>query len=782
MHAEHLRRLAAASLFLLVPWLIFWPVIAAGSLLGPGDGLAYYLPMRVLAAKAWLAAEVPFWNPYNFSGMPLLATLQGGVFFPGNFPFLLFPPVTALNVTVILAFSLAGYATYAFCRAIACSRAGAIAAGLTFMLSGFMVGHVVHVTILQAAALMPALLWAVERYALTRSRRYALAGSLLLACAILAGHPQTVAYGMLAVGPYALWRASGLAGADRWRFLAGIALGGVLAVGLAFIQLAPTMALIPETQRSAFTYTQLLHDSLPPRQLATLLFPYLFGALGSTLYPVQYWGAGTDSAEGMAYVGLAGLTLALVAVLLARRQASARFWVIVLVVALMLACGDATPLFKLTTLVPPYNAMRAPGRHLLEAHLAIAILAGLGLTWLQAQAEGARSRLAIAGGLVAAGLVAGALMLAVAGGAIAARLQPYFGVDLASALSVRQPAVWVPLLAGAALAPVLVLLVRHPRGLGPAALLGYLVLDLGSFSHQMDWNTLRPATPVLPAYAEGTLPPGERRVLAVSDRFGYFQRDLLEAMVLPGPSAIAGIRSAGGYDAFIKARYSRLLDGATSGGALKPSIVEPGSHVLDILGVRQLRLDPLLQAGSAWPQALARGGYVLARQVPNAAIYENPGALPRAWRVEEARVLPEAALDRHLMADPAFDPRRVALLEAGPAPVVTPGTAEAGAAGHNRILGRTEGPGPGLVVVSESYDPGWRAFSAAGELPVRRVDGLVLGVEVPAGRVGFELRYAPPRWPIGLAVSASSSVGLLAWALWGRIRRGREWRPGRLVR
>lgn len=762
--------LLVLGLFLLMPWLFFASAIAAGSLLGPSDGLAYYLPTRVLAARAWLGGEVPFWNPYNFSGMPLLATLQGGVFFPGNWPFLVLPPIPAFNLAVTQAFSVAGLGTYAFCRAIGASRAGAIAAGLTFMFSGFMVGHVIHLTVLQAAGLIPVMLWGLERYARTLRPRYAILGSLTLAAAVLAGHPQTLAYGMLAVGAFGLWRAVTLPGPQRVPFLLGLLAGGVLAVGVAFIQLAPTLEFIPRTQRSALSYQQLLDFSLPPRQLATLLFPYLFGATGSWLYPVSYWGAGNHAAEGMAYLGLAGLTLALVAVFRIRQDVQVRFWLLTALVAAALACGDATPLFKLTTLVPPYNAMRVPGRHLLEMHLALAVLAGLGLTWLQAQSPGLRRGLIGAGVLVGGALAAGALLLAFFGRALAARLQPYFTLDLTAALSISQPAVWVPLLTGLGLVVPLVLLVKRPRDLGPAAIVGFIAIDLGFVGQHMDWNTLRPAPPVVPAYDMSAF-PSEGRIVSPTPRFGYFHPAVIRDLALPGPAGIAGIRSASGYDAFILSRYSQAFGGITSGvGKWTPHVFQPSSHVLDVLSVRQIRLDRLYQEKPAWAAALRQADAPLERRLEQAYVYANPDALPIAWRPNAAQVHPAAEVDRRMRGEAPFDPRTEVLLEEGQAPSMSAGTADARPVSFNRIAVETQGEGPGMVVVSESYDPGWRAFMGERELAVRRADALVLGIEVPPGAIAFELRYEPPAWRTGLLVSALSVLGLLGWAGWSRRR------------
>src|SRR5205085_12194800 len=119
--------------------------------------------------------------------------------------------------------------------------------------------------------------------------------------------------------------------------------------------------------------------SLPPRQLPTLLFPFMFGGAMGELFRVPYWGAGPYYIELTGYVGLAPWLLAPVAIWRWRANPYVRFWAIAGVVALVLALGDATPLYRLWAAVPGLRAVRVPGRHLLELDLAMCLLAGFGL-------------------------------------------------------------------------------------------------------------------------------------------------------------------------------------------------------------------------------------------------------------------------------------------------------------------------------------------------------------------------------------------------------------------
>jgi hypothetical protein len=247
------------------------------------------------------------------------------------------------------------------------------------------------------------------------------------------------------------------------------------------------------------------------------------------------------------------------------------------------------------------------------------------------------------------------------------------------------------------------------------------------------------------------LPAARGRVLAV-DATGYPFNDYarMRRLGYPQLGALWGVEAVGGYEPIANARYHRLVGGISPSGVLPDgSVFAPGQHALDVLDCREARFDPAAPLPRpAWPTA---DGRLL-----------NPRAPGAAWRVPRAQV---GEVDRHMTADPDFDPRATALLDEGPAPAgLTPGSATLRWQGFDHLALETDGAGPGLVVASVGYDPGWRAFAGGQELPVHRVDGLVLGVEVPAGRQAVALAYEPPRWRAGLGLSLASLLLGLVWA------------------
>src|SRR6266498_1391278 len=74
---------------------------------------------------------------------------------------------------------------------------------------------------------------------------------------------------------------------------------------------------------------------------------------------------------------------------------------------------------------------------------------------------------------------------------------------------------------------------------------------------------------------------------------------------------------------------------------------------------------------------------------------------------------------------------------------------------------------PALLVLSDTYYPGWRAFVDGGEQPLVRGDLLFRVVPVPAGQHQVIFRFEPTSIRLGLAISLAAllcAIGVLVAA------------------
>ena len=280
---------ATAIVVSLLPLIYFFPATWGKLIISPDDGVIFNIPMRVVAANMVHVGHMPLWNPYMFSGMPLFGAAQAGVLFPLNWFYLFFSIPLATNLMMLSTFALAALGAYLYARRSGASIAGAVVTSLVWQWSAFMVMKVGQTNVVQTAALLPWVFWAVDSYALTGNRKRGLLLALIIAVQLFAGHQQTFAYSFLLAAAYALVMARASSGRERSRYLRSLLLlvAGVL---VAAVQLLPTIELLHHSLRAEASYDFFSSFSLPPRFLLTFLAPFIMGGGDGGLFRAPYIG------------------------------------------------------------------------------------------------------------------------------------------------------------------------------------------------------------------------------------------------------------------------------------------------------------------------------------------------------------------------------------------------------------------------------------------------------------------------------------------------------------
>lgn len=263
--------------------------------------------------------------------------------------------------------------------------------------------------------------------------------------------------------------------------------------------------------------------------------------------------------------------------------------------------------------------------------------------------------------------------------------------------------------------------------------------------------------------------------------FNYMGRRIepaIGAILVNGRPMALGLYDVQGYDPLQLGRYVDFV-AALNGQRLDYHVayVLPSglrSPLLDLLNVRYVVVDASLPSGRADVAAIAAEGREVFRS-PLAVVYDRVTAPVAAWVVGDVRpVAPEAALAP--VANREIVPRRTALVEVavgealpaglGPAHGLAEAEASAGTAAvtryePERIELDVAASGPSLLVVSEVYESGWRAYVNGERVEILPTFHALRGVPVPAGASTVELRYEPPALRAGLAISGVAIVGML---------------------
>jgi hypothetical protein len=599
-------RLSAVAALVLLPLVYFYPAVIGQVLLAPGDGWSQNFGVRVLIGRMIADGQLPLWNPLIFAGTPLLASIYPGALYPPNWLFAVFKPGVAMNLVVITTYHLALVGTYLFGRRTGMTRAGALVAGTAFTFGGYMIGHLGHTSRIAAAAWLPWLLLAVEGLGGAESWRAAwrwvCLGAASVALQLFAGEPQMNCYAGIVVGAYALFSLlARVEGRRRLRFAAALAAVAFCGVLLSMVQLLPERELLQHGERAAISYEYFSGYSLPPRQVVTLIFPYFFG--GSVLPPYNphhYFGE-SSFIEACGYVGLPTLLLALVALCGAWRDKQTWFWLAMALLALTLAFGGYLPfgLNRLLYHVPVYNLFRAVGRHLYEFTFALAVLAGLGASYL-ATAEWRARR----GALIKAAAALGAAV------AVTAALYRFSLRDLSHSKPVpahlghlTNAEALIPLACFALGVAAVWLYARRGASLPAALLVAVLLADLMAFGHFVEWRVSPYSLTrrVREAPAVNYIKGRERdlssfRTVSQTTSLLTPNYDLLN---LPNVSVARGLHSLNGYDAMRLPRVAAVAGEMTIDGLVQDLSAFGSDHQgLNLLNVKYLLRERRVEAGA----------------------------------------------------------------------------------------------------------------------------------------------------------------------------------------
>jgi hypothetical protein len=183
-----------------------------------------------------------------------------------------------------------------------------------------------------------------------------------------------------------------------------------------------------------------------------------------------------------------------------------------------------------------------------------------------------------------------------------------------------------------------------------------------------------------------------------------------------------------------------------------------------LAGVRYIVTPRDLDLNRAAPSEVDRFPLVYDREV---LVYENRAAFPRAFAVSRWESAPDAPTARARALAPEFDPRTVAVVEGAAAGSGHEGSVTIGEYGVSHVRLTAEMKGPGLVVLTDAFYPGWSAHVDGRPTRIHRVDGVFRGVFVQEGSRDIVMRFRPAShaWGLGLSVAGLAIVlGLLAWA------------------
>ena len=145
-------------------------------------------------------------------------------------------------------------------------------------------------------------------------------------------------------------------------------------------------------------------------------------------------------------------------------------------------------------------------------------------------------------------------------------------------------------------------------------------------------------------------------------------------------------------------------------------------------------------------------------------VLENKRALPRVFVPERVETIADDQTRLGRMAAGEFNPRQVAFAETPlDLPATCRGSAKIVDEIPTRITVSVNLQTPGLVVLADLWDAGWKAYLNDQPVPILRVNHALRGVVAPAGEAMLEFRYEPASFAWGMRLSAVAALATLGW-------------------
>jgi hypothetical protein len=155
-----------------------------------------------------------------------------------------------------------------------------------------------------------------------------------------------------------------------------------------------------------------------------------------------------------------------------------------------------------------------------------------------------------------------------------------------------------------------------------------------------------------------------------------------------------------------------------------------------------------------------------------AFLYENPAVLGRAYLVASSRAVSGREEALSVITTEGFDPTREAVIIGEPPEGLpgggTPGSAHITRYGRNEVVIKVNSVSKALLVLSDTFYPGWIAEVGGVETTVLQANLMQRAVEVPAGRHTVRFHFRPRSVETGAAVSLSGLVMLALFFVLGR--------------
>ncbi len=675
------------------------------------DYSSQVLPWLQFAAGELHAGHLPLWDPHEWGGQPFLGQMQTGLACPLMWPLFALPlyrgwiTVAGLHGYFVLIHCLAGVFAYLLCRDLKRSRSASVFGGCAFAITAF-IGNIDWPQMLDGAVWAPViLLFALRVFRGQDTYRSAAFAGAAFGMAALSGHHQAPLLFGIAISLLWLWHAAQLV-------RAGFGKRAALEI-MSFAVLAGTisaMQVIPAAEYAKLAVRWV--GAAQPMDWKNPV-PYYVHS-GFSFEPAAIVGFFIPflNSNGAPFVGITVLTLAAIGVFRGARDPMLQYCAALGAIGLLLALGQVSILHGLFyAVVPVIEKARSPHFALLICGVSLSVLSAYGIDNYASNAK-------------LKWLIYSALTL--------------FALSL-TVLLIGKPVPSTMIQAGCAMVALyLTLGASTDRRFLVCAAVVLLLIENGwqsGFGYQplnkTDSSLRRMSQPVAATGFIRSLEVPVRVEIPSDDiNFNWGDWHGIDVMGSYLASVTSNVYDLSGY------HWGRMLLGSNYSIGRKP---------------------------------------VHERQVPvfsgtdGMNVYFTPEAFPRSWVVHRVAAL-KSEQEKKARLEAGAEALRAEAFVAGAAPAVdscsAPDQVDLLERQSGRVTLQANLACRGMVVLGETYFPGWTARVDGQRVKIFEVYGALRGVVAPAGRHRIVFTYFPRSVIIGIALSTTGFLLLGVIIFW----------------
>ena len=733
------------------------------------DVLRLLYPAKEFSINSFKNLDLPFWNPYNFSGNPHLASLQSGSFYPLNIIFWLFPFISAWTAYIVTQPILAAIFTYFLLRELRLGIKSSIFGALSFAFSSYQVVWMEYGNIGHSILWLPLAMW----LSLKNIRQPSLLNSIVLILAltssILAGYLQDTFYLYIFLFAFIVFN---IIVGNKNRLLtklAGFIPIFILPILLSAIQLLPTIELFFHSARSSYTLSSFLKLLIPSVHLATAFVPDFFGNPATR----NYWLSGTYI-ERVSYIGVLPLFFAVYGII-KKRTHLIWFFIISMSFVYLITFDSIFSRILYSIFLPPFISTAVPSRIMFIFCFSASLLAAYGFDYLQKDKISKKFWVSM---LMIACVYLFLWVFVIAWPAI------FKSQSWNQNLNISMRNLVIPtviFLLGATIIYLSFKLKSFKQHLLAAAIL-LTIFDLFYF-----FNKITPFSPKESIYPKTEVIEYLKTRQGIDRSWGYGS-GYIEANI----QTHENIFSTNGYDALHIKRYGEMLTASKNGKILK---LIPGADAniasgygendlknnyyrqqfLNLLGVKYVlhKINPDRKPFLSDTQTFPEATYRLIWQKGGWQIYENKKVMPRFFLASNYVIEKDRQKIINRILDENFDMRETLVLEESISPKHnlkkdSKANVKMVSFAPNKIILTTSAATDMLLFLSDNYYPGWKVSIDGENDKIYRADYSFRAVPVTQGKHQVVFSYYPWSFAWGLKISSITVLSIVFFIIFKR--------------